>query len=105
MVDETGVEYVPVERRLHARHKAKTAIVIIANGKRTKCQAVNLSASGVAVQPVDKTSSLGLKVGSTAELTFVINLGDLAKLHRRVGKVAYVRNGVTGFYMEAYGVK
>lgn len=105
MTDEAGVTYTSLERRLHARHRAKTKIVIIANGKRTKCQATNLSASGVAVQPTDPMTGLGLKVGSKAELTFVIQLADVARLHRRLGKVAYVNNGVTGFSMEPFGVK
>jgi hypothetical protein len=65
------------------------------------CQAVNLSASGVAI----KTEGMALPLGALIELSFAIDLGTVVKIHKRYGRVVHVHNGVTGFAMEAYGAK
>jgi hypothetical protein len=98
MSEEISVEDIPMERRLHTRHRARTEVFIRNGDTRTRCKAENLSASGVAI----RTDNLGLKVGTVVELAFVINLGAVAKIHRRSATVRYVRNGVTGFHMKPY---
>lgn len=93
---------VPVERRLHTRHRARTRVHIRPEGKESKmCVASNLSANGVAV----KTEGMGLRAGMICELSFAIDLGSVVKIHKRMGRVTHVRNGVTGFAMEAFGTK
>ena len=41
-------------------------------------------------------------MGTVCELTFVINLGAISKLHRRQARVTHVSKGMTGFAMEQY---
>jgi len=90
-----------VERRLHTRHRARTAVYVTApDGRRRICRAVNLSATGVFLE----TSNLGLRAGQQVELAFAINLGTVTKLHRRSAVVAHVSGGGTGLMMETYQV-
>jgi len=85
-----------IEKRLHTRHRAKTKVSVRpATGDAKMCQAVNLSANGVAVL----TEGMGLKAGQLVELSFAINLGAVTKIHRREAKLVYVKNGITGFMM------
>ena len=92
-------EAVPMERRVHTRHRAKTR-VFVRQGKTTKmCKAINLSANGVAIQ----TNGMGLKPRQTVELCFAIDLGVVVKIHRREAEVRHVKNGVTGFSMHPFG--
>lgn len=98
MNEEITVGETFVERRLHTRHLTKSMVFIKTTERRVQCKAVNLSASGVAV----KTNNLGLKVGLIVDLTFVIDLGQIKKLHRRTAAVRYVKNGITGFHMAPY---
>ena len=91
-----------VERRLHTRHRARTIVyIIMPDGRRSLCKAVNLSATGVFI----RTSGLGLRKGQKVELAFAINLGTITKLHRRTAVVAHVSGGGTGLMMEAYAVR
>jgi len=95
-------ESMAVERRCHVRHRANTDVRIkTSSGKSKLCKAVNLSAEGVAIE----TSDMGLSTGEVVELTFIINLGLVSKLHRRKARVVHIRNGVTGFFMERYAGK
>jgi len=87
-----------VEKRLHARHHSMTSLYIKSPSGRVRCKALNLSASGVAV----RTSNMGLRVGSVVELSFVINLGAILRIHKRMATVKYVRNGITGFHMKPF---
>lgn len=91
-----------VERRLHTRHRARTLVyIILPDGRRSLCKAVNLSATGVFI----RTSGLGLRKGQKVELAFAINLGSITKLHRRTAVVAHVSGGGTGLMMEAYAAR
>lgn len=88
-----------VERRGVTRHRANSRVAIrTRDGKYRFTTAVNLSATGVAV----KTSDMGLAKNTSVDLVFAIRLGGVVKLHRRKARVAYVRNGITGFAMHAY---
>jgi hypothetical protein len=88
-----------VERRLHTRHRARTLVyIIMPDGRRSLCKAVNLSATGVFI----RTSGMGLRKGQKVQLAFAINLGVITKLHRRTALVAHVSGGGTGLMMDAY---
>jgi hypothetical protein len=88
-----------MERRLHTRHRARTAVyLLLPGGKRRLCKAVNLSATGVFL----RTSGLGLRKGQQVSLAFAIDLGAVTKLHRRTAIVAHVSGGGTGLMMDAY---
>lgn len=94
--------YAGQERRLHTRHRARTRVHIRPEGKPSKmCVAANLSASGVAV----KTEGMALPVGAVCELSFAIDLGAVVKIHKRIARVTYIRNGLTGFAMEAFNTR
>lgn len=87
------------ERRLHTRHRARTTVyILMPDGKRRCCRAVNLSANGVFV----RTAGLGLRKGQQVELAFAIDLGTITKIHRRTAVVAHVSGGGTGLMMDAY---
>ena len=88
-----------VERRQHARHKARTRVQVRCAGKTKLCVAVNLSATGVGVA----TQDMSLCVGAQAELSFALSLGDVIKVHRRHAVVKHIGHGITGFQMLAYG--
>jgi len=91
-----------LERRLHTRHRARTLVyIIMPDGRRSLCKAVNLSATGVFI----RTSGMGLRKGQSVELAFAINLGTITKLHRRTAIVAHVSGGGTGLMMEAYAAR
>ena len=88
-----------MERRLHTRHRARTAVYVSVPGRPGKlCRARNLSANGVFIE----TESLGLRNGQQVELAFAINLGTVTKIHRRTAVVAHVSGGGTGLQMETY---
>ncbi len=90
---------VPVERRFHTRHRAGTDVRVKTKGGRSKlCKCANLSAQGVGI----KTADMGLNKGEVVELSFMINLGPVTKIHRRTARVVHVKNGITGFAMEPY---
>jgi hypothetical protein len=87
-----------MERRLHTRHRARTAVYVSVPGRPGKlCRARNLSANGVFIE----TENLGLKKGATVHLAFAINLGVVTKIHRRTAIVAHVSKGGTGLMMES----
>jgi hypothetical protein len=87
-----------MERRLHTRHRARTAVYVAIPGRQGKlCRARNLSANGVFIE----TENLGLKKGATVHLAFAINLGVVTKIHRRTAIVAHVSKGGTGLMMES----
>jgi hypothetical protein len=87
-----------MERRLHTRHRARTAVFVSTPGRPGKlCRARNLSANGVFIE----TANLGLKKGSTVHLAFAINLGVVTKIHRRTAIVAHISKGGTGLMMES----
>jgi hypothetical protein len=87
-----------MERRLHNRHKARTIVFVSVPGRPGKlCRAMNLSANGVFIE----TNNMGLKKGSTVQLTFAINLGVVTKIHRRTAIVAHITRGGTGLMMES----
>lgn len=87
-----------MERRLHARHQARTAVFVTVPGRPGKlCRARNLSANGVFIE----TSNLGLRKGTLVHLAFAINLGVVTKIHRRTAIVAHVTRGGTGLMMES----
>ena len=87
-----------MERRLHTRHRARTAVYVSVPGRPGKlCRARNLSANGVFLE----TENLGLKKGATVHLAFAINLGVVTKIHRRTAIVAHVSKGGTGLMMES----
>lgn len=89
-----------MERRLHTRHRAKTRVHIRPQGKPAKmCIAANLSAGGVGI----KTEGMSLPLGALVELSFAIDLHPVVKIHKRYGRVVNIRNGITGFAMEAFG--
>lgn len=91
-----------MERRVYTRHLARTKVQVRAPGKDPKmCMAVNLSTAGVAI----KTQDMNLSKDALVELTFTVNLGTIVKLHKRQGRVVYVKNGVTGFAMLPHGTK
>ncbi len=48
---------------------------------------------------------LGMRPGMTCELAFVINLGKVQKIHRRIARVVHVSNGMTGFLMDKFEEK
>ena len=58
-----------MERRLHTRHRARTTVYILLDGKRRLCKAVNLSATGVFI----RTAGLGLRKGQQVHLAFAID--------------------------------
>jgi hypothetical protein len=88
-----------VERRHHTRHRARTLVyILMPDGRRSLCKAVNLSATGVFI----RTSGLGLRKGQKVQLAFAINLGAITKLHRRSAVVAHVSGGGTGLMMDSY---
>jgi len=90
-----------VERRLHTRHRARTTVyIMLPDGGRRLCKAVNLSATGVFL----RTAGLGLRAGQRVDLAFAINLGTIVKLHRRTAIVAHVSGGGTGLMMEAHAM-
>jgi hypothetical protein len=87
-----------MERRLHTRHRARTAVYVSVPGRPGKlCRARNLSANGVFIE----TENLGLKKGATVHLAFAINLGVVTKIHRRTAIVAHISRGGTGLMMES----
>jgi len=87
-----------MERRLHTRHRARTAVYVSVPGRPGKlCRARNLSANGVFIE----TENLGLKKGATVHLAFAINLGVVTKIHRRTAIVAHISKGGTGLMMES----
>ncbi len=87
-----------MERRLHNRHKARTIVFISKPGRPGRlCRAKNLSANGVFIE----TTNMGLRKGSTVNLTFAINLGVITKIHRRTAIVAHITLGGTGLMMES----
>ena len=87
-----------MERRLHTRHRARTAVYVSMPGKPGRlCRARNLSANGVFIE----TENLGLRKGSAVQLAFAINLGVVTKIHRRTAVVAHVSRGGTGLMMES----
>jgi hypothetical protein len=87
-----------MERRLHTRHRARTAVYVSVPGRPGRlCRARNLSANGVFIE----TENLGLKKGATVHLAFAINLGVVTKIHRRTAIVAHVSKGGTGLMMES----
>jgi hypothetical protein len=87
-----------MERRLHTRHRARTTVYILLDGKRRLCKAINLSATGVFI----RTAGLGLRKGQQVHLAFAIDLGAVTKLHRRTAVVAHVSGGGTGLMMDAF---
>jgi len=88
-----------MERRLHARHKARTTVYVQATGRPSKsCHSKNISANGVFVA----TENLGLRAGSVVELAFAVDLGTVTRIHRRTAVVAHVSQGGTGLRMEHY---
>jgi hypothetical protein len=95
----TRAEAQQLERRLHTRHRARTTVyIMIPDGRKKICRAVNLSATGVFVE----TTNLGLRKGQQVDLAFAISLGAITKLHRRTAVVAHVSRGGTGLMMDAY---
>ena len=91
-----------LERRLHTRHRARTTVyILLPNGRRRICRAVNLSATGVFIE----TSDLGLRKGQQVALAFAIDLGAVTKLHRRTAIVAHVSRGGTGLMMDSYSAQ
>jgi hypothetical protein len=90
---------VPMERRLHTRHRARTTVYVVMSGRKSRiCKAKNLSANGVFVE----TENLGLRKGQQVQLAFAINLGLVTKIHRRTAIVAHVTRGGTGLMMEQF---
>jgi hypothetical protein len=88
-----------MERRLHTRHRARTTVyILLPDGERRLCKAVNLSATGVFI----RTAGLGLRKGQQVSLAFAIDLGAVTKLHRRTAVVAHVSGGGTGLMMDAF---
>ena len=88
-----------MERRLHTRHRARTTVyILLPDGKRRLCRAINLSATGVFF----RTAGLGLRKGQHVDLAFAIDLGAVPKLHRRTAVVAHVSGGGTGLMMDAF---
>ena len=88
-----------MERRLHTRHRARTTVyILLPDGQRRLCKAVNLSATGVFIE----TTNLGLRKAQQVVLSFAINLGTITKLHRRTAVVAHVSGGGTGLMMDAF---
>jgi hypothetical protein len=88
-----------MERRLHTRHRARTTVyILLPEGERRLCRAVNLSATGVFI----RTAGLGLRKGQQVSLAFAIDLGAVTKLHRRTAVVAHVSGGGTGLMMDAF---
>ena len=88
-----------MERRLHARHKARTTVYVRAAGcPKKSCHARNISANGVFIA----TKDLGLRTGTTVELAFAIDLGSVTRIHRRTAIVAHVSEGGTGMRMNSY---
>jgi hypothetical protein len=86
------------EKRAHARHNTKTRISVRAPGLAPIIlRSTNLSAKGVFVH----TEDLGLTPGTAVELTFVIELSGVIKLHRRRATVVHLHNGGTGFEMDS----
>lgn len=91
-----------MERRLHTRHRARTAVFVAVPGRPGKlCRARNLSANGVFIE----TENLGLKKGATVHLAFAINLGVVTKIHRRTAIVAHITKGGTGLMMESVAAR
>ncbi len=87
----------PAEKRAHIRHRTKTRVSISAPGLAPVIlRSTNLSATGVYIL----TAGLGLLPGTRAELTFVIPLGAVFKLHRRRATVIHLTNGGTGFKLD-----
>jgi uncharacterized membrane-anchored protein len=88
-----------MERRLHTRHRARTTVyILLPDGQRRLCRAVNLSATGVFI----RTAGLGLRKGQQVSLAFAIDLGAVTKLHRRTAVVAHISGGGTGLMMDAF---
>jgi hypothetical protein len=88
-----------MERRLHTRHRARTTVyILLPDGQRRLCKAVNLSATGVFI----RTVGLGLRKGQQVSLAFAIDLGAVTKLHRRTAVVAHISGGGTGLMMDAF---
>lgn len=87
------------ERRLHTRHRARTKMTVRrTSGARQTTSIVNLSVMGCCA----RTTDMQLRVHEEVELNFFINLGTMIKIHKRKARVAWVRNGMSGFAMYAY---
>jgi hypothetical protein len=85
------------DRRTNGRFATKSKVQIRFADKTKLCQCVNISAQGVAIA----TGEMNLKVDDKVELRFILNIGEITKLHSRVGIVRYVLRGITGFAMES----
>lgn len=86
------------ERRLHMRHRARTRVQVTAGDKRRLCRCVNLSASGALID----TGDMQLRKYQDVQLAFLIELGNIVKVHRRGATVVHVTGGKTGVHMGPY---
>jgi hypothetical protein len=87
-----------MERRLHTRHRARTAVYVSVPGPSRQ---VVSRAKSERERRVHRDENLGLKKGATVHLAFAINLGVVTKIHRRTAIVAHVSKGGTGLMMES----
>jgi hypothetical protein len=95
------MKYEGENRRLTPRFPAKTEVRIRIGSKSELRRCINLSAYGCAVE----TENMALKKKDRVEITFMIQLGKITKLHTRMATVIYVKNGITGFSLAVYGEK
>jgi PilZ domain len=91
-------EFRDINRRMNTRHRAKTEVRVRTKTKSKLCTCVNISVDGCAVT----TDDMNLKKNEAVELTFIIRLGKVAKLHKRKAIVIYVKDSITGFLMGKY---
>lgn len=96
---QIDLEDVQKNKRFHTRHRTNSRVFITPpNGKRVECRAENLCANGVAI----RTNNLGLTPGMVCGIAFVINLGQVLKIHKRNARVVHVTKGLTGFMMDKF---
>jgi hypothetical protein len=87
-----------VERRLDTRHPARTVVyLLLPDGRRHACSALELSATGLLLQAPD----IGLSEGQKVELAFMIHIGRITHLLRRRATVAHVSSHGTGFRIDS----
>lgn len=84
------------ERRQCVRHRAKTKVrVRKSNGESKLCSVVDLSSRGAGIQ----TGDMGFEDGERVELTFMVNLGTVIRMHHRTAMARYSYGGISGFSM------
>jgi hypothetical protein len=85
-----------MERRYSQRKPAAVHVYVSFAGRETRrYKTMNLSSHGLSIN----TGKRQARPGAIASLTFVINQGNLVRLHRRKATVAHVTSTSTGMML------